>query len=216
MDKKQKLTRSEYAGLREAVIALYARGHNEARIPSNVELLSEIGPSTPEHQRVEIERLYGFRLNLGKLWKSINQRTVNSWLQEARKRDSDLEIHHVLAKRNFNPGMHTNWQPTGPFHIGSHYDPITDTLLLGPGVSTKLGSRGVIRNIYKSKEATSEEDHWRKTREHRAIIISELKNEYECSYRDIEKLSKGQSTRHPERDILPRVKHIRENLPRVS
>ena len=175
MDKKRRLTRNETALLKEAVIALFGAGFSEKRILSNVELMSEIGLRTPEHQRVEIERVYGNRLSLGSLWKSLNQSTINRWLGEARKRDPDLEIRHLLGKRNFHPGLYTNWQPTGPLHIGSYYDPITDSMHLGPGVSTIPKGKRVIRNICKSKESQLDEDRWKKKRERQAYILAALK-----------------------------------------
>lgn len=216
MAKKHMSTRGEKAQLKEAVLALYSSGYNKAKIISNVELLSEMGPRTPERQRAEIERIYGIRLYLGSLWKSINQSTINRWLGDARRQDPDLEIRHILGRRNFHPGLYTNWQPTGPLHIGTYYDPITDTMHLGPGVSTELRSRRVIRNTCRSEDAKSEEEQWQKTRERQAYILAALKETFGYSYRDLERLSKKKHTRYPERDKLPGVKNFERNLDRVS
>ena len=216
MPVEQEVFRTQTSLLKDAVIHLYDAGYSEATIVSMAKKLAGLGPRTLERQRVEIRRLFGQRLELGQTWLRLKQSTVNRWLRLARERDPDLEIRHVLAKRKWRPGAYTNWQPTGPFHIGSTYDPITDTMYLGPGVrEVHSQPRQSYPRVVKSS-GEKEEAEIREGPLWQAFTLAILKKKFEYSYRELSALSRGRSTRRAEVDLLPDVKDYLKHLQPVT
>lgn len=184
--------------LSEAVIAFYQEGRNAAEIVKLVPQLSS------EHK-------------LGSARGTINQRLVNRWLRNAREEDPDLVIWHHLNRRRRKPGVYTNWTRGGFVILAPFYDPLTDTLYLGPGDTAMIPESGVPEHVITSEVKQNSSGHrspkWR-MRDSDAVgpYVAELHDAFGYSSRDIVKLWENKKTRHPATDGEPRVMWLAEQL----
>jgi len=196
------------------------------------------GYEHPSQVREEATNLYRNGYNEGDIvtglqqrggaWGKVSRSTVNRWLVAARELDPDLVIRHHLNLRKRKPGVYTDWKAVGTIILGPFYDPLTDTLYLGPGISfyPLPGSREPMNVV---KYGAEQEKRWREKFEqffekarpvpYSEMVISylvQLHDIFGYSYRDIAKLSKGEPTRFPDKDKLEIVQHAASQLKPTS
>ena len=183
--------------IKEAAIRLFRNGYTEAEIIRNKKRLIEI------HK-------------LGSAWDSANRASLNRWIKSAKEDDPDLEIWHLLNRRRRRPNWYTNWQPNGKVMLAQYYEPLEDTLYLGPGVGfIPTGNR------VPSKIVETDPD-WRNRLQNRTGFslsdtdavgpcIAELKS-FGYSFREIVTLWGNKKTRHPDRDNAPRIQFLIQQI----
>ena len=172
--------------LEEAVIMLFRDGYTGTEIVRNKDLLN--GLNNPHLD-----------------WSSIKQSSLNRWINSAKKEDADLEIWHLLNRRRRRPGMYTNWQPSGVVILGPHHEPLN----VKPDSNARIQTVNRVPSKFVSIGPTRR-TRARKTRysindaDAVGLYVVELKN-LGYSLRDIVDLWNGGKTRHPDRDKVPRV-----------
>jgi hypothetical protein len=189
--------------LKEAAIALYRRGHSQAEILRLKERLVEIHP-------------------LGAVWQSLTKSSLTRWINAAKEDDFDLEIQHLLGRRRLRPGMYTNWKPEGKIFL-LPYDPLTDTLYLGPGMDYfpyPLGVKepsNIVRVGNKKAPPTRHQPrHQRKMPDSDAagFYVAQLRN-LNYSIREIQRLWNGEGTKYTKLDRSPQVQYMVSQLQQV-
>jgi len=171
--------------LKEAVTDLYGDGRTEKEL---IVLSKELS----KHHR------------LGPAWLRVNQQTVNRWLSEAKRQDPDLEIWHLLNRRDRVPGLYTHWQPVGLKRVLISHDGLTGIIYLAPGVDFFPSGQGA-KPIQNSRGRKA----WRESKSEAMMgYVWPLWKEFGYSYRDIAKLSNKKSTRYPDRDKTPVVEGL--------
>jgi len=177
------------------VVRLYRDGYTEAQIIRGKDRLSTI------HK-------------LGSEWTTISQSKVNRWLNGAIADDPDLEVWHVLNRRRWKPGVYNNWRPEGIVILPPFYDPLADTLYLGPGdefIPISGREPGNIERIGEGRETSSSSRRRLPDSEAAGPYLAELASlGYSC--RDLEALWRGHGTKHSTLDRSPRVRRLREQL----
>ena len=181
--------------LGKAVVSLYRDGYTEVQMVRGRDRLS-------------------FIHKLGTEWITLTQSNVNRWINGAIEDDPDLEVWHVLNKRKWKPGVYNNWRPDGRRVMLSHcYDPLADTLYLGPGdgyIPTGDWKPGNIVRIGQSREDRSVTKS-RPVSDAVGPYVAELASlEYSC--REIVALWNRHGTGHTRLDRKPRVRRLVQQL----
>ncbi len=182
--------------LKQAAIRLYRDGYTEAEIICNKERLTEVHKLGPE-------------------WKSANQTSLNRWIKSAKEEDLDLQIWHLLNRRRRRPNTYTNWQPDGVIILGAYYEPLEDTLYLGPGDGyIPVGTRNPSKIVETDPEWRAWlQDAGRSLKDTDAVglYVAELSS-LGYSLRDIVTLWGKGRTRYPDRDKAPRVQWLIQRI----
>jgi hypothetical protein len=144
---------------------------------------------------------------LGPAWETLNQKTLNRWINQAKEKDPDLEVWHVLNKRKRRPGMYTYWKPDGQVILGIFMDHLTQTIYLGPGDEffplEDLGPWKIVRPDGKYQPDFGKQSDVDAAGEYLAELAFLGYNP-----RQIVKLWRGEKTRRPSVDELARVQQI--------
>ncbi len=180
--------------LKKAAIQLYRDGHTEGEMVQHKGRLKEI------HR-------------LASAWDSLNQSNLNRWINSAKEGDPDLEIWHLLNRRRKWPGLYNDWGIDGKIILSPYYDPLTDTLYLGPGMDyIPIGERKPGQTVRRDPAWRDRLHKWRMN-DSDAIepYVSELAS-LGYSLRDIVSLWKGVKTRHQDLDKAPRVQWLVKQL----
>ncbi|MSQ07662.1 MAG: hypothetical protein EXR46_10900 [Dehalococcoidia bacterium] len=183
--------------LREAAIRLYRTGYPEGEIIRHKDRLAEID-------------------KLGSAWDSLTRSSLNRWIKSAKEDDPDLEIWHLLNRRKWKPNVYTNWKCEGVIFLRPFYDPLSETMYLGPGQDYfPIGGKkpGNIVRVGKEKRQANPIGVRLGMNASDAVgqYVAELAS-LGYSLRDIVALWKGTKTRHPDMDKAPRVQWLAKQL----
>ena len=185
--------------IRESVVRLYRDGYTEAEINRGKDRLSTI------HK-------------LGSEWTTLNQSKVNRWLNAAKEDDPDLEVWHVLNRRRWKPGVYNNWRPEGIIILPPFYDPLADTLYLGPGdgfIPTGGREPGNILRVGKTRDGHVRTRRGLPDSDAVGPYVAELAS-FDYSCREIVALWRGHATRNRRLDGTVRVKRLVEHMRNIQ
>lgn len=149
--------------------------------------------------------------------RKIPQGTLSRWLSWARDQDPDLIIHHHLNRRKWSPGVYTHWEAKGKVILGPFYDPLRRHMILGAGMTYEpLDPTEQITRVMSPQDIQAEQQLHEQQLPRSVAAAAILKVDFGYSFRDIEQLSKGKSTRFPEKDRIPAVRRLAERLEPAS
>jgi hypothetical protein len=175
--KKRQSRRSKHSReLKEAAVSLYRDGSTEAEIVQN---------------KARLMRVH----RLGSEWEPLLPKTLNRWLNLAKEADPDLEIVHLLNRRRRRPGLYNHWEMTGEMEILTQYhDRVTHKMYVGPGMDyIPIGEED-------PPEVVRVGDRFGKWEPPGPLLYLARLASLGYSLRGIEKLWKGEETRHPNLD----------------